>query len=143
MAFEQPFDFIVGRYVLWSIVDPSEMLRRLTRHLRRGGVVLFHKLDWSFVRSEPAAPAYDGCCRWIIDTYGRAGTGLTHMSARLHRAFSGAGLPASTMRMQTIVGDAISAVQWLHCCRYRTRNGTARCCDIRGCLGRRYCDRPR
>jgi ubiquinone/menaquinone biosynthesis C-methylase UbiE len=113
MVFEQPFDFVVGRYVLWSIADPSGMLRRITKHLRPGGVILFHELDWSFVRSEPAAPTYDRCCRWLIDTYDRAGTSITHMSARLHRAFSGAGLPPPTMRMRTVVGDAISAGQWL------------------------------
>jgi ubiquinone/menaquinone biosynthesis C-methylase UbiE len=114
MAFERPFDFIVGRYVLWAQADPSDMLRGLARHLRPGGTIVFHELDWSFVRSEPAAPTYDRCCRWIIDTYDRARTSITNMSARVHHAFLSGGLPPPTMRMQTVVGDAVSAAEWLH-----------------------------
>jgi ubiquinone/menaquinone biosynthesis C-methylase UbiE len=114
MTFERPFDFIVGRYVLWAQADPSDMLRGLARHLRPGGTIVFHELDWSFVRSEPAAPTYDRCCRWIIDTYDRARTTVTNMSARVHRAFLSAGLPSPTMRMRTVVGDATSAAEWLH-----------------------------
>jgi len=112
MAFEQPFDAVVGRYVLWCQADPGAMLRRLARHLRPGGVIIFHEPDWSFVRSEPPAPIYDRCCRWIVDTFDRVGTGA-NMSARLHRAFVSAGLPPPAMRMQTVIGDAVSAAEWL------------------------------
>lgn len=113
MAFEGTFDFVVGRYVLWAQADPSEMLRKLTKHLRPGGVVLFHELDWSFVRSEPAVPTYDRCCRWIIDTFDRSNASLTNTVARLHRAFLVSGLPPPTMHMRTVIGDAVSAEAWL------------------------------
>jgi ubiquinone/menaquinone biosynthesis C-methylase UbiE len=113
MVFEQPFDFVVGRYVLWSVADPSEMLRGLVRHLRPGGVILFHEPDLGFARSEPVAPTYDRCCRWLIDIFGRTSNGATNASARLHRAFTGAGLPPPTMRMQIVVGDAVTAGEWL------------------------------
>ncbi len=112
MAFERPFDAVVGRYVLWCQADPGAMLRKLARHLRPGGAIVFHEMDWSFVRSEPPAPTYDRCCRWIIDSFDRSGTG-TNMSARLHRAFIGAGLLPPAMRMQTVIGDAVSAAEWL------------------------------
>ncbi|WP_119268717.1 class I SAM-dependent methyltransferase [Taklimakanibacter deserti] len=112
MEFERPFDAIVGRYVLWCQADPDAMLRKLARHLRPGGVIVFHEMDWSFVRSVPAAPTYDRCCRWISDTFDRAGTNID-MSARLHRAFVDAGLPPPTMRMQAVIGDAVSAAEWL------------------------------
>src|SRR5262249_51640755 len=77
MEFERPFDAVVGRYVLWCQADPGAMLRKLTKHLRPGGVIAFHEMDWSFVRSVPAAPTYDRCCRWIIDTNDRAGTNIS------------------------------------------------------------------
>jgi SAM-dependent methyltransferase len=112
MDFERPFDAVVGRYVLWCQADPGAMLRKLAKHLRPGGVIVFHEMDWSFVRSIPAAPTYDRCCRWIIDTFDRAGTNI-NMSARLHRAFLDAGLPPPTMRLRAIIGDAVSAVEWL------------------------------
>lgn len=35
------------------------------------------------------------------------------MSAKLHRAFLSAGLAPPTMRMQAVIGDAISAADWL------------------------------
>ena len=61
MAFEQPFDAVVGRYVLLYSDDRSLMLRRLARHLRPGGLIVFHEPDWSCVRSVPPAPSYDRC----------------------------------------------------------------------------------
>jgi SAM-dependent methyltransferase len=112
MQFERPFDAIVGRYVLWCQADPAAMLRKLARHLRPAGLVIFHEMDWSFVRSVPAAPTYDRCCRWITDTFDGAGTGI-NLSARLHRAFVDAGLPSPAMRMRAIIGDAVSAAEWL------------------------------
>lgn len=112
MEFERPFDAIVGRYVLWCQADPGAMLRKLARHLSPGGVIVFHEMDWNFVRSVPPAPIYDRCCRWINDTFDRAGTNA-NMSARLHRAFVDAGLPPPAMRMQAVIGDAVSAAEWL------------------------------
>jgi 2-polyprenyl-3-methyl-5-hydroxy-6-metoxy-1,4-benzoquinol methylase len=112
MTFGRPFDAIVGRYVLLFQADASEMLRRLAKQLRPGGIIVFHEPDWSFVRSDPVAPTYDRSCRWIIQSFDRANTS-TNMGAKLHRAFVGAGLPPPTMRMQTIIGDANSAAEWL------------------------------
>src|SRR5690242_11711164 len=96
LTFEQPFDAIVGRYVLLFQADASDMLRRLAKLLRPGGVLVFHEPDWSLARSDPAAPTYDSCIRWIIETFNRVGTD-TNMAAKLHRAFLDAGLPSPTM----------------------------------------------
>ena len=112
MSFERPFDAIVGRYVLLFQADASAMLGRLAGHLRPGGVIVFHEPDWSFVRSDPVAPTYDRCCRWIVETFDRAGTSV-NTSSRLRRAFVVAGLPPPTMQMRTVIGDAVSAAEWL------------------------------
>jgi ubiquinone/menaquinone biosynthesis C-methylase UbiE len=111
-TFERPFDAIVGRYVLLFQTDASALLRALARHLRPGGVIVFHEPDWSTVQSDPVAPTYDRCCGWIVDTFARAGTS-TNMRSRLHRAFLDAGLPPPAMRMQTTIGDASGAAEWL------------------------------
>jgi ubiquinone/menaquinone biosynthesis C-methylase UbiE len=74
MSFDQPFDAIVGRYVLLFQADQSDMLRRLAKLLKPGGIIVFHEPDWSFVRSDPVAPVYDRCCAWIIDTFEAVGT---------------------------------------------------------------------
>jgi len=112
MTFESPFDAVVGRYVLLFQADASDMLRRLARLVRPGGLVVFHEPDWSFMRSEPVAPIYDQCGRWIVDVFDRVGTS-TNMRTKLYHAFVKAGLPSPTMRMQAVIGDAESAAEWL------------------------------
>ena len=112
MSFERPFDAIVGRYVLLFQADAGDMLRRLARQLRPGGLIVFHEPDWSFVCSAPAAPTYDSCCRWIVEAFERASTS-TNMSAKLHQVFVRAGLPPPTMRMRAVIGDATTAAEWL------------------------------
>ena len=139
MSFEQKFDAIVGRYVLMFQADQSDMLRRLAKHLKPGGVIAFHEPDWSFVRSDPVAPVYELCCAWITDTFERVGTS-TNMSAKLHHAFLGAGFASPTMEMQAVIGDAVSAADWLRAVAELTivlaptmeRQGVAQLADI-GC----------
>ena len=104
MIFERLFDAVVGRYVLLFQPDPADMLRRLAKLVRPGGVLVFHEPDWSFARSDPPAPLYDRCHRWVVDIFERVGTS-TNMSAKLHRAFIGAGLPPPVMRMRATIGE--------------------------------------
>ena len=112
MTFEEPFDAVVGRYVLMFQEDAGHMLRQLAKQVRAGGIIAFHEPDWSFLRSDAAAPAYDRCCRWIVETFERVGTS-TNMSARLRQAFVSAGLGAPMMRLQAVIGDSVSAAEWL------------------------------
>jgi SAM-dependent methyltransferase len=112
LTFDQPFDAIVGRYVLIFQADPAAMLRRLSRHLAPGGIVVFHEPDWRAVRSSPPAPTYDRCCQWILDTVNRARTPW-NMADRLHGAFTDAGLPAPTLRMRTFIGSGTATEVWL------------------------------
>lgn len=112
MSFDRPFDAVVGRYVLLYQADAGAMLRKLARHLRPGGVIAFHEPDWSFVRSTPRAPLYDRCCRLIVQTFDRVGTG-TNMAVKLHRAFVSGGLPPPVMRMDTIIGGPQAVSDWI------------------------------
>ena len=115
MTFERPFDAVIGRYVLQFQHDPVEMLRRLAVHLRPGGVIAFHELDWDGVRSFPPSPTYDRCCRWIAETMRSSGA-ETRMGVRLPSTFVAAGLPMPSMRLEAIAGggansfDALSLV---------------------------------
>jgi SAM-dependent methyltransferase len=103
MRLDSPFDAVVGRYVLQFQPDPSSMLRGIARHVRPGGIVAFHEIDWSGLGSFPAAPVYDQCCAWGIETLRAHGT-ETRMGAKLHSAFVGAGLPSPTMCLEALVG---------------------------------------
>jgi len=62
MTFENQFDAVIGRYVLQFQRDPATMLRKLAGHVRPGGTIVFHELDWDGVRSFPPVPAFDQCC---------------------------------------------------------------------------------
>jgi ubiquinone/menaquinone biosynthesis C-methylase UbiE len=44
MSFGKPFDAIVGRFVLMYRDDPVDSLRKITKHLRPNGLVVFQEL---------------------------------------------------------------------------------------------------
>ena len=113
MAFDRPFDAVVGRYVLLYQPDPAAMLRKLASYLRPGGVVVFHEPDWYGVRSIPVSPLYHRCSDWIVETLLRSGA-ASHTGLGLHRAFVGAGLPAPAMRLDALIGGGPNAADLLH-----------------------------
>jgi SAM-dependent methyltransferase len=103
MVFEQHFDAVIGRYVLQFQDDPAAMLRKVAGHVRPGGTIFFHELDWGGVRSIPAAPTFDAACRWMSETILLSGAEI-HMGTKLHSTFIAAGLPAPTMRLEALLG---------------------------------------
>jgi SAM-dependent methyltransferase len=110
MAFEGPFDAVIGRYVLMFQRDPTTMLRKLAMHVRPGGVVVFHETDWDGVRSFPPVPTYDRCCRWIIETFRLHGT-ESRMGIKLHTTFVTAGLPAPLMQLASLISGGVNSAE--------------------------------
>lgn len=101
---DRPFDAVVGRYVLQFQNDPADMLRRLARLTRPGGIVVFHEIDWSGLASFPPASTFDRCCRWGLETLARHGT-ESRMGSKLYAAYVAAGLSAPSLRSETMIGD--------------------------------------
>lgn len=101
----QPFDAVVGRYVLMFLPDPLATLSALRGQLRSGGCIAFHELDWSGTRSAPPAPTYDQCCRWALEAVRLAGANA-HMGPQLYRLFIAAGFAAPSMRLEAIIGGS-------------------------------------
>jgi SAM-dependent methyltransferase len=108
LVISTPFDAVVGRYVLQFQPDPAAMLRRLRRCLRPGGIVAFHEIDWTGHRSCPPADLWDRCCSLAIRAVAARGA-HTETGSRLASIFVAAGLPAPSMRMETIVGDGANS----------------------------------
>ena len=108
LAFEQPFDAVIGRYVLQFQADPGAMLRKLKSRVRPGGLIVFHEIDWGGVGSFPPVPIFDRCGRWGAETLRRHGT-ESRMGAKLYAAFLGAGLAAPTMRLEALLGGGAKA----------------------------------
>jgi SAM-dependent methyltransferase len=109
LVFDRRFDAVVGRYVLLFQANAASMVRQVARHVRSGGLIVFHEPDWVGARAIPAAPIYDRCCAWIQEVFRLSGTD-SNMAGRLFTTIVQAGLAAPTMRMQTfIAGGAASA----------------------------------
>jgi len=109
VAFDRPFDAVVGRYVLMFNTDPVDMVRDCTRHVRSGGIVVFHEVDWRGWGSDPPAPLFDHCCRSIIRTLEEVGTN-PYGGRALHATFVRAGLRAPTMALSALIGGGANPV---------------------------------
>lgn len=119
MGFEQPFDAVVGRYVLMFQEHPSSVLRALAPHLRPGGVMAFHELEYEGVSSSPPLPTFDQVWRWNAETTRLYGAN-PHMGAKLYAAFVTAGLPAPVVWADALWGQGAGSADVL----LRTRNLT-------------------
>jgi len=89
------------------------MLRSLIPQVRRGGIVVFHELDWNGVDSYPPVELFDQCCAWIRETIRRGGA-ETRMGVKLHQAFVDAGLPSPTLRAETVVAGGTTSIDQVH-----------------------------
>lgn len=105
MAFDQSFDAAIGRYVLCFQHEPVAILRTIKTLVRPGGLIVFHLPDREQMRSCPSAPTYDRACRWVGESYRRAGVDV-RVGVKLHSTFLNAGLAAPTMRLHAIIGGA-------------------------------------
>ena len=110
MKFDQPFDAIVGRFVLMYQEDPVASLRKITKHLRPGGLVVFQELDSSACRSCPTVPGFDEAAQWLMEALRGSGA-RPNLGLEMHSLFLDCGLPAPGMRMDAVVsGEAESPV---------------------------------
>src|SRR5208283_2330399 len=103
MSFDEPFDAVVGRLILMYYPDPADALRKLQRHLCPGGLTVFQEFDIANCRSLPPVPTFDRAVALfqptLLDTGARVQLGL-----ELHQVYLDAGLPAPTMRINSLVG---------------------------------------
>ncbi len=105
LALGEYFDAVVGRCVLFFLSDPAAALRRLTSHLRPGGIIAFQEPGNATLRPDalPPSPLLEQMWEWILETYRRAGMDLK-MGLRVFPLFLEVGLPAPQMRLDAAVG---------------------------------------
>jgi 2-polyprenyl-3-methyl-5-hydroxy-6-metoxy-1,4-benzoquinol methylase len=103
MEFDQQFDAIVGRLVLMYYPDPVDAIRKLMRHVRPEGLIVFQEVDLANARSLPAAPLYERSLTWIKQTLSGTGARI-QLGLELYPVFLSAGLPGPSMRMDTLIG---------------------------------------
>jgi ubiquinone/menaquinone biosynthesis C-methylase UbiE len=105
MVFDQHFDAAIGRFVLCHQPDPVALLRKISRLVRPGGIVVFQESDNKQRRSYPSIPTYDMMSERIDETLRRIGVDV-RMGIKLYSTFLAAGLAEPTMHLQAVIGGA-------------------------------------
>jgi len=103
MKFDQQFDAIVGRLVLMYYPDPVDTIRKLMRHVRPEGLIVFQEIDLANACSLPVAPLYERSMTWIKQTLSTTGARI-HLGLELYPVFLAAGLPGPSMRVDALIG---------------------------------------
>jgi ubiquinone/menaquinone biosynthesis C-methylase UbiE len=101
----EPFDAVVGRYVLVHQADPAAFLRTAAGLARPGGIVAFHELCISGVggQSLPHVPLWQQAGEWIRTAF-QAVAPHYDAGGRLIEHFSRAGLPQPTLFGESLIG---------------------------------------
>ena len=102
----EPFDAIVGRYILLYQPDAGAAIRKLLRFLKPGGIVVFHELDFTNPQSsDPPCPLWDEIYALLSESFRRAGC-PPDFGRRVGKAFTDAGLPFPTILAESLIGGA-------------------------------------
>jgi SAM-dependent methyltransferase len=100
----EPFDFIIGRYVVLHQPEPATFIRAAAARLRRGGTIAFHEID---MRKEfetlPAVQLIDDAGAEVMRTI-RLGVPSPDAAGRLVALFGAAGLPIPRVFCERLVG---------------------------------------
>src|SRR5262245_57868458 len=102
-ALDSKVDALIGRLVLLYMKNPAGCLRRWTSYVETGGIVVFHEMVMTALRSMPPVPLYDNACARIVETFRRSGADL-EMGMKLYATFIAAGLPSPQMILGGRVG---------------------------------------
>jgi SAM-dependent methyltransferase len=105
LALDQEYDAIVGRLILLYLPERLAILRRLTQHLRPGGVVAFQEYDMAGAADTtlPHSPFFEQVWTWMTQAFQRAGVEI-RMGMKLHSTFLEADLPAPHLRHEADIG---------------------------------------
>jgi SAM-dependent methyltransferase len=114
LPIDQPFDAVVGRFILQFLPDPVTGLRSVAQLVRAGGIVAFHEPCWTPILPLAAhLPLWSACASLIRESLERSG-GNTEMGLTLHSVFKQAGFSAPTLQLEIPVGDNAAAALWIY-----------------------------
>jgi SAM-dependent methyltransferase len=100
----EPFDAVVGRFVLIYQSDPVATLGHVRGLLRAGGILAMLEPDMSLgVRSWPPVTLWEQVSEWIRETFRHGGVHLD-IGARLYPLFRRAGFSGPTLRQDVLIG---------------------------------------
>jgi ubiquinone/menaquinone biosynthesis C-methylase UbiE len=101
---DDDFDAVVGRLILVHAQDKVAFLRRVSTHIRPGGLVVFQEPDHTNpIATMPRAPLFEQAWNWWLEATRRAGL-ERQMGLKLFSVFLDAGLPAPQMHLERLMG---------------------------------------
>lgn len=101
---DHTFDALVGRLVLLYLADPADILKRLARHLRPGGIVAFQEFDMTSTSQVPPGELFLKVRGWLLAAFTAAGAQLD-MGTKLYASFLRAGFPPPDMTAATLIAS--------------------------------------
>jgi ubiquinone/menaquinone biosynthesis C-methylase UbiE len=100
----QPFDALVGRFILLYLPDPAAVLRHLSQQLRPGAVIAFMEPDFTVEsRVFPELPQFKNGGLWISEVLRRSGARLD-MGMRLYATYRDAGFVNTATEVSHLSG---------------------------------------
>lgn len=104
----QPFDALVGRFILLYLPDPVATLRHLAQVLRSGAAIAFFEPDFTVPsRVFPEMPEFERCGSWIQEALRRSGA-RTDMGMRLYATYRDAGFTDTETSVSHLSGCGIT-----------------------------------
>ena len=103
-SLDDDFDAVVGRLILVHTRDKVALLRRVSAHVRPGGIVVFQEPDHTNpVATQPRSRLFEQAWNWWLEATRRAGL-ERQMGLKLFGVFLDAGLPAPEIRLERVMG---------------------------------------
>ena len=101
-----PFDAIIGRFVLQFVSDPIAIIKRLYGILRPGGILALQEPTWKlWLTYTTHLPLRLSVTKAARDAF-QAGGASTEMEQHLYQGFIAAGLRAPQLRAELPVGNS-------------------------------------
>jgi ubiquinone/menaquinone biosynthesis C-methylase UbiE len=101
----EPFDAIVGRFILEFLPSPGVVVSSICEKLKPGGVVAIQDACWGpFLQLCSHLPLRSKCADLIYQSFQRSGANMD-MELVLYRIFQEAGLAPPRMRVEIPIGD--------------------------------------
>jgi ubiquinone/menaquinone biosynthesis C-methylase UbiE len=103
---DEPFDLVIGRYILVHQAEPVALLRKAARLVRPGGALAFHEVRMgSITKSFPHVPLWDLTTN-LVRIALRSSVSNYDGADRLAKHFFEAGLPFPNLFSEELVGGS-------------------------------------
>lgn|SRR5215469_307189 len=106
----EPFDAVVGRFILMFLSNPLSVLNAVSRLVTPGGVLAFQEPTWvPMLAMAKRLPLWSQLLGAIHKTFLRSGVN-PEMGLDLYRHFQEIGLPAPTMHVDMLLGANVDLI---------------------------------